>query len=71
MKLNKLLDKIVCYTTLDIIDENGCKLFPIDKLGELEKYINKEDLKNYKVKEIIAFKSEPGIITIYIEKVNK
>lgn len=65
MKLNKLIKKIANYNKLDILNFEGTRLFPVDKIGNFEI----KDLKKYRVKQIITFTQEPGIITVYVEKV--
>lgn len=67
MKLNKLIKKIPSYNRLDILDSCSKRLFPIDKVENYEI----KDFKKYRVLEITTFKSEPGVITIYVKELNK
>lgn len=69
MKLNKLIKRFASYTTIDILDMTGERLFPVYKVREFKANYKLEDMKKYKVLQLIAFTQEPGTITIYVEEV--
>lgn len=71
MKLNKLIKKFTSYTSVDILDRTGKRLFPVYKVRDFKANYDLEDLKKYKVLQLIALTQEPGIVTIYVEDVNE
>ena len=69
MKLNKLIKKLASFNKLDILDMTGMRLFPVGSVREFRE--NHEDMKKYRILQIITFSQEPGTITVYMEEVKK
>lgn len=71
MRLNKLIKKFANYTKVDILNIDGSRLFPVDDNSRFKTEHKIQDLKKYKVLQIIAFTQEPGTITVYVEECKK
>lgn len=71
MKLNKLINKLATYNSIDILDFTGMRMFPVCTVRDFKEQHKIEDMKKYKVKHIIAFSQEPGTVTVYVEEVKK